>query len=241
MGGRTAMWGASPADGGVLSGISKSTPIILGYIPVGFAFGILALEAGLSAVNTILMSAMVLGAASQLVAIGQIVAGVPATTIVATTFIVNLRHMLMSSALAPHLKGWPGARIAVFAYGLTDEAFALHAARVTRGPLAPAEAVTINMVAHVSWVLGTVFGVVAGRLVSDVEGFGIDYALPAMFIALLVLQLISPTLLLVAAAGGGIAVALALAGVAYWNVILATIAAATIGLGVSLWTSRTSS
>ena len=108
MSGRTAMWSASLAEGGVLSGISKSTPIILGYIPVGFAFGILALEAGLSAANTILMSAMVLGAASQLVAVGQIVAGVPAPTVVATTFIVNLRHMLMSSALAPHLKGWPG-------------------------------------------------------------------------------------------------------------------------------------
>ena len=97
------------------------------------------------------------------------------------------------------------------------------------------------MVAHVSWVLGTVFGVVAGRLISDVEGFGIDYALPAMFIALLVLQMTSPVLLLVAAAGGGIAVALALAGIAYWNVVIATIAAATFGLGASLWTSRTSS
>ncbi|MEQ8964747.1 MAG: AzlC family ABC transporter permease [Azospirillaceae bacterium] len=228
-------------DGSWLSGLAKSTPILLGYLPVGFAFGILALETGLSPVNTIAMSALVLGAASQLVAIGQLAVGMPAPTIIATTFIVNLRHMLMASALAPYLRGWPRWRIAVFAYGLTDEAFALHAERVTRGPLMPPEAVTINLMAHGSWVAGTVLGVVAGRLVADIEGLGIDYALAAMFIALLVLQIRSLLLLAVAGASAAIAVGLALAGIDYWNVVIATLIAATAGVGIRSWISTRSS
>ena len=113
-------------DGSWWTGVARSMPILFGYIPVGFAFGVLALQAGLSPLNTVLMSLMVLGASSQLIAIQLLSTAVPILTVVLTTLLVNLRHMLMSASLSPHLRSWRRFEIALFAYGLTDEAFALH-------------------------------------------------------------------------------------------------------------------
>ncbi len=76
-------------------------PIALGYIPVGFAYGVLAQKAGLSAFNTVLMSIIGYAGSAQLIVVGLIAAGISPLSIIVTTVIVNLRHMLMSAALSP--------------------------------------------------------------------------------------------------------------------------------------------
>ncbi|MPM37881.1 hypothetical protein SDC9_84501 [bioreactor metagenome] len=88
---------------------------------------------------------------------------------------------------------------------------------------------------------GTVLGIVAGGLITDVKPFALDYALPAMFIALLVLQIKSRLHLMVALFGGMLSIVLWLVGVTQWNVIFATILAATFGAGVETWTKQPSS
>ena len=80
-------------------GMTKALPIALGYIPIGFAYGVLAQQAGLSTINTLLMSVIVYAGSSQLIAVGLFAATVPGLTIILTTFVVNLRHMLFSAAL----------------------------------------------------------------------------------------------------------------------------------------------
>ena len=90
---------------GWLSGFSQATPIWLGYISVGFAYGVLAQKAGLSMLNAILMSVIVYAGSAQLIAVGLFAAGAPAASIILTTFVVNLRHILMSAAVSTHLKG----------------------------------------------------------------------------------------------------------------------------------------
>ena len=232
---------ARPAKRGWLTGLSQAMPIVMGYIPIGIAYGILAQKAGISPFNTLMMSLIVFAGSSQLIAVGLFEAGVPAPSVIITTFVVNLRHMLMSAAVAPHLKRWRKAELAAFAHELTDETFAVHSARFASLGPNKAEVFTINVIAQAAWVLGTGLGIVVGGLITDPKRFALDYALPAMFIALLVMQIKDRVQISVALLTGLLATGLMLAGVSQWNVILATIIGATIGVGIEQWTKKSSS
>jgi predicted branched-subunit amino acid permease len=124
---------------------------------------------------------------------------------------------------------------------MTDETFALHAGRFARGETGTGETYGINVIAQSAWVGGTVLGLAASTLITDIRPIGLDYALPAMFIALLLGQLKSRRHLAVAVIAGLLSTALMLAGLDQSHVLTATIIAATIGLGVHAWTSSQSS
>ena len=108
-----------------LSGVKAELPLLLGVIPFGLIYGVLALDAGLPPVAALAMSSIVFAGSSQFIGAQLIKAGALGVVIVATTFVVNLRHMLYSASLAPHLKhlrtGWKW----LLAYLLTDEAYAV--------------------------------------------------------------------------------------------------------------------
>jgi 4-azaleucine resistance transporter AzlC len=225
----------------MLNGASRAIPIVMGYIPIGFAYGVLAKKAGLSTFNTLGMSIFVYAGSSQLIGVGLFTAGTPALSIILTTFVVNLRHLLMASALAPYLKGWGKLPLSVFAYEITDESFAIHSLTFPKQPPDKVESIALNMTAQISWVMGTLLGVVAGGLISDVRPFALDYALPAMFIALLVLQTKELVQVAVALLSGLFAVLLLLAGLNQWYVIIATVIGASLGVLMEKWIKLTSS
>jgi 4-azaleucine resistance transporter AzlC len=219
-----------------LRGVIAALPIMLGYLPVGFAYGVLAQKAGLSTFNTLLMSMVVFAGSAQLIAVGLVANGIAPLTIILTTFIVNLRHLLMSAAIFPHIAQWRKRELTGFALELTDETFALHSTRFELESVEKAEAFTINIVSHITWVLGGWLGVVAGQLVVDVEPLALDYVLPAMFIGLLVMQVKSSTQVWVALLGGVASVAFLLLGFSQLHVIIATMIGATIGAWIDGWT-----
>ncbi|MCU0522283.1 MAG: AzlC family ABC transporter permease [Anaerolineae bacterium] len=215
-----------------LRGFTRALPIVMGYIPIGFAYGVLAQQAGLSLLNTLAMSTLVYAGSSQLIAAGLFAAAAPALSIVATTFIVNLRHMLFSAALSPYLKGWRKWELAVFAYELTDESFALHSVEFPRGASSKIEAGALNLTAQVSWIFGTWLGAVVGGRIDDVRPLALDYTLPAMFIVLLVMQIKRRLEIIIAILTGILAAALTLSGMGQWSVILATLVGATAGVAL---------
>jgi 4-azaleucine resistance transporter AzlC len=244
----TTLEGVEPINAnlkrGLSRGLAQAAPIVLGYLPIGFAYGVLATNAGLSPRNVVLMSLITYAGASQFVAAGLFAVGAPPTSIILTTFVTNLRHFLMTASLASHLSGWRWPRLALFGYQVTDETFAVHAARFAAGPVRPVEAFCVNACAQIAWVSGSALGVLGGQILPDPRPWGLDYALPALFVALLVLQ-IPPhgeaagkggqardrtgTKLAVAGLGGASAVLFALLGVGPWGVILATLLGATLG------------
>jgi 4-azaleucine resistance transporter AzlC len=232
---------ASPAKRGWLRGITQALPIVLGYVPIGVAYGILAQNAGISPLNTMLMSLIVFAGSSQLIAVGLFAAGVPGISVIITTFIVNLRHLLMSAAIAPYLKRWSKIELIAFAYQLTDETFAVHSARFAADGPNKAEAFATNLMAQAAWVLGTWLGIVVNGFIRDTKPLALDYALPAMFIALLVMQIKDRVQIGVAVLTGLLATGLLLAGVSQWHVILATLMGATLGVGIEQWTKKSSS
>ena len=216
-------------------------PVILGYLPVGFAFGILARKAGISITNTLAMSLLVYAGSAQLIAVSLFAAGASPASVIFTTFIVNLRHLLMSAALSPYLKHWRKALIPIFAYELTDETFGLHSLRFPEHGAQPREALLINGIAQAAWVAGTALGVFAGNLIADVRPYGLDYALIGMFAALLIFQIKNARFALIAVLAGVLSTGLLLAGASQWNVILATLIAATCGVFIETWTKKSSS
>lgn len=219
----------------IASGAKRALPIVLGYIPIGFAYGVLADKSGLSPFNTVLMSIIVFAGSAQFVAVGLFAAGTGPLSVILTTFIVNLRHMLMSAALSPFMAKWKKWQLSLFSFELTDESFALHSANAAKLNEEKLEAVSLNVTAQISWIAGTVLGIVASNLILDVKPFGIDYALAAMFIGLLVGQCDSLVRVITAAAAGMLATGLYLAGFDQFYVIIATVVAATFGLGVEQW------
>lgn len=219
----------------ILKGAKIALPVVLGYLPIGFAYGVLAGKSGISPCNTILMSIIVFAGSAQFIAVGLFASGTAPAAVILTTFIVNLRHTLMAVSLAPYLSRWKKHWQAFFAYELTDESFALHSARLNDINDNCLETLSVNMTAQLAWVTGTIFGVFAAGLISDIKPFGLDYALSAMFIGLLVGQCVGWLKLFVAVVAGSLATVLYMAGWQQSYVILATVIAASVGLGVELW------
>lgn len=206
-----------------------AVPVVLGYLPVGFAYGVLGVNAGISTLNTILMSLIVFAGSAQLMATSFFAQALNPFSIILTTFIVNLRHLLMSASLSTYMKNWKSAEVIGFTYELTDETFAVHSMRFAAGDNSPLPAIFINLICQSSWIVGTLLGTMTGNLIKDVKPFALDYALPAMFIALLILQIKSPRHIWVSLAGGAISLILWGIGITQWNVILSTVLAATLG------------
>ena len=214
----------------ILTGIQRGFPIFLGYVPLGFAYGVLAVQSGIPPIPAVLMSLFVYAGAGQFIAVGLWGAGMPAVSIIFTTLIVNLRHLLMSAALAPWLAPFSRFGQCLIGWGLTDEVFATHSSAMGRGEKATMPlACAVNFTAHGGWILGSFLGVVARDFLPDPKFLGLDYALPAMFLALLTPLCRERLYTLIAILSGVLSVGLVLVGAGRWNVILATLVSATVG------------
>jgi 4-azaleucine resistance transporter AzlC len=234
--GSIIMQSPSTVTRSVLKGFMAAFPIVVGYLPIGIAYGVLAIKLGLSPFNTLLMSLVVYAGSSQLIAIGLFSSGAAPMSIILTTFIVNLRHLLMTAALSSYLRRWRRFDLSGFAFQVTDESFGVHVARFARGQTDKTEAFAINITAQCAWIAGTFIGIIASELITDTRQLALDYALPAMFIGLLVLACRNRKQVLVAAVAGCLSVVLLLAGLEQWHVIVATLIGGVVGIGMERWT-----
>src|SRR2546423_7046968 len=118
---------------GVLAGARRCLPVALSVFAYGTVFGVLSRQAGLSLPETLLMSGLVFAGSAQFVALGLWAAPLPLGTLVLTTLIINLRHLLMGAALRPWFARLsPAARYGSLFF-LTDENWALTMAEYARG------------------------------------------------------------------------------------------------------------
>jgi len=218
----------SPVRSRFRDGLAAAWPICLGYFPIGLSLGVLAQKVGLAPWQMALMSLLVFAGSSQFIAVAMIGSGASLTAIVTTTFMVNLRHLLMSSALSVHFPGVSRRFLTLFAYGITDESFAVNMARFRQGGWNRQSALVLNQAANTTWFCSSVAGAYIGQFI-PVGSLGIDYALTGMFICLLVFQLHGAVFVTTAliAAICSVAAYLWLPGNAY--VIVASTLAATIG------------
>ena len=210
-------------------GASAAWPICLGYAPIGLAFGVLAQKAGISPLEIGLMSIIVFAGSSQFIAVSMLAAGASIISIVATTFVVNLRHFLMSSALAVYLKNSDRKKLTFFSYGVTDESFAVNLTRFRESGWDINSALVTNFTANITWLITTVLGGFSGQFI-PAHAFGIDYALIAMFICLLVFQLRGSIYVITAVIAGIFAVLLSILIPGNSYIVIASMTAAALGV-----------
>jgi 4-azaleucine resistance transporter AzlC len=220
---------STSSNAAIRSGLNAGWPICLGYLPIGMAFGVLAQKSGLTPLQIGLMSIIVFAGSSQFIAVSMLAGGASALAIITTTFVVNLRHVLMSSALAVYLRAAHRGLLALFAYGVTDESFAVNLPRFNAHTWSLPRALVVNHAANLTWFVSTVAGGIGGRFIPE-GALGIDYALVAMFICLLIYQIRKRIHLLTAVIAGLTAVGLALVVPGNTYIVIASIVAATVGV-----------
>ncbi len=209
-------------------GAAAAWPICLGYLPVGLACGTLAQQAGLPFWAVGLMSILVFAGSAQFIAISMLAAGASPVSIILTTLIVNLRHTLMSSTLAVYLQEVNRWFLSLFAYGITDESFAVNMTRFRTGEWNRWQALAVNHLSNSAWVAATTCGALVGQLIPQ-GALGMDYAMTGMFISLLTFQLQNRIFILTGLLAGLISVTcyLLIPGDSY--IIIASVCGATLG------------
>ncbi len=168
-------------------GARDSLPLVIGAMPFGIIFGTLSGSAGLSVSGTMGMSLFVFAGSAQFIAMGLVAAGTAWPMIVLTTFVVNFRHLLYTATLLPHLQKLSPRWQAVLAFGLTDETFAVAVGRWRQPDASPHKQwyqLGSMIYMYTNWNVCTIIGLVAGRLLQDIAGWGLDFAMVAAFIGM---------------------------------------------------------
>ncbi|WP_199312295.1 AzlC family ABC transporter permease [Phormidium tenue] len=172
-----------------IAGARDIIPLVVGAIPFGIIFGTLAQGSGLSFGATLGMSAFVFAGSSQFIALGLLAAGSTLPLIVLTTVVVNLRHMLYAASLLPYVQGASQRWKVLIGFFLTDEAFAVAIRRYGQPDLSPHKhwyylgaAVTM----YGNWILCTWLGLTVGQLIPNAAAWGLDFAMVATFIGMIV-------------------------------------------------------
>lgn len=166
------------------AGMRAGIPIMIGYIPIGIAYAIMARQAGLSILQTCLMSLLVYAGASQMMAAGMLGQGAGLVAIVLATFVLNLRQLIMSMCVMNKMEPSPTALRLLSSFGVTDESFAVFTTDKHAIPTIW-YFLGLGLSIYLAWNLGTLVGAVAMDILPPIVTGSLAVALYAMFIGLL--------------------------------------------------------
>lgn len=186
-------------------GVRDVIPLLLGIIPFGFIAGIAAVNAGLGLPEAVGLSTIVFAGAAQLAALELIGRDAPLAIIVVTAVVINLRMLMYSASIAPHFQRLSKRTKATAAYLLTDQAYALAIARYRSGDTSPvAYYLGVAVTLWAVWQVTTIAGVVLGASVPD--SLGLEFAVPLVFLALLIPAMEDRPTTVAGIVGGAVAV-----------------------------------
>ena len=166
------------------NGLSAGIPVILGFVPVGIAYAIMARQAGFSVAQTCGMSVAVFAGASQMMAVGMYVQGASVIAMILATFILNLRHLIMSTCVVNRMKKERTGIKMLAAFGVTDESFAIFTT-IKKEKASVWFFLGLITVTYSSWNVGTLIGAVASEFLPEIITASLGIALYAMFIGIL--------------------------------------------------------
>ena len=215
-------------------GVLDTLPFLLVIIPFSVLFGVLATEAGLNLAEVMGFSVLVVAGAAQFAALQLMTENAPVVLVLTTALIVNLRMAMYSAALARHLGGAPLWQRGILAYFIVDQTFAVALARFERAQdlsLPRRVAYFLGTATPITpvWYLFTLTGAVLGTRIPD--GYGLDFALPLAFLAMVAPML--RTVAHMAAAATSVTLALGLAWLpSGLGLIVAGVVAMVVGAAV---------
>ena len=190
-----------------IDGSKAVSPLLIGVVPFGLVFGVVAADSVIGPALAWATSFIIFGGAAQLATIQLFDEGVVTVVVIATALVIGSRHVMYSAALVPYFQHFPRWSRFVLPYLLTDQAFAVSMVRfqdlddpVEQRWFFTGAALTL----WISWQLSTLIGVLVGAQLP--EALSLEFAIPLVFIALLVLTVRTRPELVAALVGGAAAV-----------------------------------
>ena len=165
-------------------GVRDELPLMFGVVPFGLVFGVLGIESGLTPLQTVLLSSILFGGASQVVFAQLWAAGVPAFIVGSSVCVINVRHVLYSASVASYLLHLPLRWRVLLGYLLTDEAYAVSIRRLSNGRAGRFQHFHLlgsGALLWTGWQASTIAGVVVGETIP--ESWSLSFAIPLTFIA----------------------------------------------------------
>ncbi|MCM5556945.1 AzlC family ABC transporter permease [Pleomorphomonas sp. JP5] len=165
------------------AGLLAVFPTVAAAVPFALILGQQATAKGLTPAEMLAMSSIVFAGSSQLIAVGLWSTPAPIAALALMAFLVNLRHTLMGASLSGKIAHFGSLRW-LAAFLLTDEAWALSERRALDRPISRTFYFTVALTMFVCWQVASVLGTVFGAYLEHPEAWGLDFAFPAIFIAL---------------------------------------------------------
>ena len=220
-----------------LKGARDQFPILLGVVPFGVIFGALAVSAGIPAFEAQSFSLFIFAGSAQFIAVSLIAGASSPFLVILTILVVNLRHLLYSASLAPHVYHLSNRWKAPLSWLLTDEAFIVASSRYRKGnpEFAHWYFLGTGLMLWVAWQLSTFLGIALGVLIPP--GIGLDFALPLTFMALILPTLTDRPAWAAACAAGTFSILLANLPFKL-GLLIPTILGIGVGLGVEIRAAR---
>lgn len=212
-----------------LQGAQAGISIAIGYMPAALTFGLLAKTTGLTLYETILTSFIVFAGAAQYIFLSLLAVGTGAIEIIFTTFIVNIRHFLMSASLSEKVEEDSLWKKAIYSFGLTDETFSV--ASFKEGKVSTGYMFGLILISYSSWVINSGLGHVIGASLPKIIQESMSIALYAMFIGLLIPSLKKQRKILFLAVIASVFNSLCVASgfiSTGWGIVISTITAAVL-------------
>ena len=166
-------------------GAIQTLPVALSVFAYGMVYGLLTRQADLTWLEAVLSSGIVFAGSSQFVALDMWTHPLPITALIFTTFIVNLRHVLMSASLTPWMRGLPPRTSYSLLFLLVDESWAMTYGAVHKGKADMGFLLGSGVLIWIAWMGATITGRLVGAVIPNPEQFGLDFAFTAVFLALL--------------------------------------------------------
>lgn len=171
----------------VMDGVIDILPLAIATVPWGILCGSLSIDNGLSIIEAILMSALVFAGAAQLGGLALIGQGAPGLSIFGSTFVISSRHLLYSATFRDDVKDLPFHKKIILAFLLTDEMFAVTESYKGRiGHFCVPYAISSGLTFYILWNISTLFGIFLGQKIPDLQNFGLEFAIAATFIAIVI-------------------------------------------------------
>ena len=174
------------------AGATASLPVLFGVIPFGLVLGAQAARTGLTPVEVPLMTGLNFAGGSEFAALGLWSSPPHVLLIMAVTFLVNSRMLVMSAAMTPFLQHLPKRKVLPALFFMTDAGWAISMADIRQRAslgIAPAFSLAFYMgsalVFYVAWIACTTLGAIVGPLLGPPETYGLDMAFPAVFLVML--------------------------------------------------------
>lgn len=215
--------------------LSSAAPVVASYIPLGLACGVLGAKCGITPVRSLILSFTTFTGGGQFMICNLWLAGLPVTTIVLSCAAIALRFALYSASLAPYLKGASKRAALALSATLIEEAYGITLARLSSKDESWTfrDAFALNVTTISAWALSVATGALLGTFI-DVPTAAASFTMTALFIFLLMGQLVSRKCVLAAIVAMLTVAICKLAGAGTVAIPAASVAGVAVALGASI-------